>query len=172
MGCATSAPGGHNMKDKTIETDMMTQVPRAPTDIAHMGAKGWFVLVGALAVMATGCNMGMDGDSKGHSGDPESASEKRGEAITAITDYTYAQKEEFVDAAQRELSDIQAEMDRLRTKVDNSTGEVRADAKAKLEVVREKWAVVKAQVDEAETATEETWEDVQQGYQTAQSDLT
>lgn len=136
------------------------------------------VLVG---VVATGCNKPMDKESKANSDDRGTAAAQRDNAMTAMTatkeaaqsvqDYASAQKGEFIDAEKRGLSDIRAEMERLRAVVDHSTGAARADAEAKLEVVSDKWAAAKAQLDRAEAATEASWEDVQNRYQTVRSDL-
>jgi hypothetical protein len=134
-----------------------------------------FLVVG---VVATGCNKPTDKESKANSDDPGTAAAQRDKAMTAtkeaaqsVQDYAYAQKGEFIDAAKRGLSDIRAEMERLRAVVDHSTGAARADAEAKLEVVSDKWAAAKAQLDRAEAATDASWEDVQNRYRTVRSDL-
>ncbi len=133
-----------------------------------------FVAVGAVAA---GCNK-PNQDSKAQNDDLETAAATREKAITAtneaatsIENYAYAQKAEFVDAAERELSDFQAEMERLRTKIDQSTGEARDEAQAKLEAVSRKWTAAKAQLDEAKSASAASWEDVQSRYRTAKTDL-
>jgi hypothetical protein len=134
-----------------------------------------FLVVG---VVATGCNKPTDKDSEAYSDDPGNATAQREKAMTAtkeaaqsVQDYAYAQKGEFINAANRELSEFRAEMERLRAVADHSTGEARADAEAKLEVVGDKWAAAKAQLDRAEAATEASWEDVQIRYRTSRSDL-
>ena len=86
------------------------------------------------------------------------------EAAQAVEDYAYAQKAEFVDKMKKELTEIQEELDRLSAKVERSSGEAKADAKTKLDAVREKWTQAKKQLDRAEGATESTWDDVKGGF--------
>lgn len=134
-----------------------------------------FLVVG---VLATSCNKPTDEDSKAQLDRPGTAATQREKAMTATKEaaqsvqvYAYAERDEFIDAANRELSDIQAEMERLHRVIARSSGTARADAEAKLELVSDRWAAAKAQVDRAEAATEDGWEDVQIRYRTARSDL-
>jgi hypothetical protein len=131
-----------------------------------------------VGVAATGCNKPTDKDSKAQSLDLETAAAQGERAITAtkeaaqsVQDYAYTQKSEFLEAAKRELSNLKAEMERLRSAIERSTGAARADAKAKLEVASDKWTAAKLQLDRAEAATEASWEDVQNRYRAAQTDL-
>jgi gamma-glutamylcysteine synthetase len=135
----------------------------------------------ALLVLG-GCIWGRDAadeDPSADSKDLGTADEQRQAAVTAtkeaaqsIQDYAYAQKDEFIDAAQREFSSIQQEVERLRAAADRSTGTARVDAKAKLEAVNDKLVAAKTQLDQAEAATEDSWEDVKDRYREARSDLT
>ena len=92
-------------------------------------------------------------------------------ATQAIEDYAYSQKTEFVDRMKKDLADIQAELDGLAAKVDSSSNAAQADAKAKLEAVREKWAQAKKQLDQAESATESTWDEVKADVKTSYGEL-
>ena len=120
-----------------------------------------FIIVAALAL---GC---ASTDRKSSAAPRQSGAE----AAQPNRDYTYAQKAAFIDKMKKELADMQEEMDRLSAKIDRSTGEAKADAKARLEVVREKWIRAKKQLDQAESATESTWKDVQRGFNKAFQDL-
>lgn len=131
-----------------------------------------------VVVLATSCNTLTDEDSKTGSDQPGTAATQREKAMTAtkeaaqsIKAYSYAERDAFIDAANRELSDIQTEMERLRRVVARSSGAARADAEAKLEQVSDSWAAAKAQVERAEAATEDGWEEVQIRYRTTRSDL-
>jgi chromosome segregation ATPase len=93
------------------------------------------------------------------------------EAAQAMQDYTYAQKAEFIDKMKKELVGIQEELDRLSARVDTSIGAEKADAKTKLEAVREKWARAKKQLDQAESATESDWDDVKGGFKKSYGEL-
>jgi hypothetical protein len=80
----------------------------------------------------------------------------------AVQDYAYAQKAVLVRNAKKELAKIRRELDRLSAKVDHSSGTVKADAKAKLEVVRTKWAQTKEHLDQAARSTESTWDETKE----------
>ena len=120
-----------------------------------------FLIVAALAV---GCTS-TDGKPEGGPKQSETA------PAQAMQDYTYAQKAEFVDKMKKELVEIQEELDRLSAKVDRSSGAAKADARTKLEAVREKWAQAKKQLDQAENATESTWDDVKDGAEKSYGEL-
>jgi len=48
---------------------------------------------------------------------------------------------------------------------------VQADAKARLAVVREKWVKTRQQLNQAQNATESTWNDVKGGFKGSYADL-
>jgi chromosome segregation ATPase len=123
-----------------------------------------FLLVAGLAA---GCPS-TDGESAARR---DKATTETKEAALAIQDFAYAQKAEFVDKMKKELVEIQGELDRLSAKVDRSSGAAKADAKTKLEAVREKWAQAKKQLDQAESATESTWDDVKVGFKKSYGEL-
>ena len=93
------------------------------------------------------------------------------EAAQAMEDYAFTQKAEFVAAMNKELVAIQEELDHLTAKVESSGGAVKADAKAKLEAAREKWALTKRALDQAESATESSWKDVKGGFRESYAGL-
>ncbi len=82
----------------------------------------------------------------------------------AKQDYAFAQKAEFISAMRKDLAEIQEELDRLWARVDNSSGEARTEAKARLDEVREQWTEAKDRLDEAENATESNWDEVKDGF--------
>jgi hypothetical protein len=101
----------------------------------------------------------------------EKAKAETKEAAQAMRDYAYAEKTEFVDRMGKELVSIQEELDRLGAKVDKASGAAKADAKVKLQTARDKWTQAKRQLDQAETATESSWDDVKTGFKQSYTDL-
>jgi hypothetical protein len=93
------------------------------------------------------------------------------QAAQAMRDYAYAEKAEFVDRMKKELVSIQEELDRLGAKVEKASGAAKDDAKVKLQAARDKWAQAKKQLDQAETATESSWDDVKTGFKQSYADL-
>jgi hypothetical protein len=93
------------------------------------------------------------------------------EAAQAMEDYAYARKAEFVAKMKSDMVATQEELDRLATKADAAGHVAKADAKANLAAVREKWAKTKQQLDQAESATESTWNDVKGGVKASYARL-
>jgi exonuclease VII large subunit len=93
------------------------------------------------------------------------------EAAQAMKDYTFAQRAEFVAKTRIELDEFQVELDRLSREVDRSKAEAKADAKIRLDAVRENWARTKEKLDQAESATEVTWNDVRLGFEKSRDSL-
>lgn len=93
------------------------------------------------------------------------------EAAHAMRDYVYAEKTEFVAEMKKDLTAIQADLDRLSAEVEQSSGKAKADAKVELEAAREQWAEAKVQLEAAESATEDTWDDVKGGFKKSYHEL-
>jgi hypothetical protein len=101
----------------------------------------------------------------------EKAKMETKEAVQAMKDYNYAQKAEFVDKMKKDLAETQHEFDRLSAKIDRANAATKADAKIKLNALREKWAQAKDRLEKAENATESTWNDVKADLRKAYGEL-
>ena len=128
-----------------------------------------FLIVPALAVGLTSAAGPERSETAAEKRDRAKAETK--EAAHGIRDYAYAQKAEFAHEMKEELAKIQKELDRLSAKVDSSSGAAKADAKAKLKVVRKKWAQAKKRLDRAESATASTWDDAKDGFRKSYDEL-
>jgi hypothetical protein len=123
----------------------------------------------AAAILTVGCKSTVDKPTNGTQQDSAAALQlgkakaATAEAAQAMEDYAYARKAEFVAKMNKNLGVLQDDLNLLAARVDDSGGAVKADAKAKLEVVREKWTKTRQQLDQAENATESTWNDVKGG---------
>lgn len=89
----------------------------------------------------------------------------------ALSDYTYAQKKQFVSAMKKELSDIQAEIDQLSEKVAKSKSSAKQNAQKKIDSLREELELTKVKIEEAQNTTESGWEDVKNGFAQANNNL-
>ena len=89
------------------------------------------------------------------------------QAAVDMKDYTFAQKAEFVTAMQAQLDALNKDLDQLSTKIDSSTDAVKAEAKPKLQALRDQTAQLNKQLDDAKNATESTWDSVNAGCQKA-----
>jgi len=102
---------------------------------------------------------------------PRAKVDTKAKAAAQARDDAYAQRAEFVERMEKELVGIQHELDKLAAKVERVGGAAKAEAKTRLETVREKWAQAKKQLDQAKSATESTWDDVKGGFKKAEVEL-
>ncbi|HWN95391.1 MAG TPA: hypothetical protein VNT99_10195 [Methylomirabilota bacterium] len=89
----------------------------------------------------------------------------------AKKDYAYAQKAEFVAEKQTQLAEIDRDLLVLSNKVETANDATKADAKPRLQILRDQSARLNKQLDEANSATESTWESVKSGSSKAYDDL-
>jgi chromosome segregation ATPase len=89
------------------------------------------------------------------------------EAAQDMKDYTYAQKTEFVDKMQGQLDELNRDLDELAAKIEKGTDAFKAEAKPKLQALREQTTQLNKQLEEAKNATESTWHSVKGGFKKA-----
>jgi len=89
------------------------------------------------------------------------------EAAQDMKDYTFAQKAEFVKQMQIQLDALNKDLDQLAAKIEKSSDAVKAEAKPKLQALRDQAAQLNKQLDEARNATESTWDSVKNGFKKA-----
>jgi ABC-type transporter Mla subunit MlaD len=129
------------------------------------------------AALAVGCKATADKPSSGAPQDSASAFQLGKakaaslEATQAMGDYAYARKAEFVADMNKELGEVQDNLNLLAAKADRASGAAKADAKDQLAAVRAKWTKTKQQLDQAENATESTWNDVKSGFKESYAGL-
>ena len=85
------------------------------------------------------------------------------QAAQDMKDYTFAQKAEFVKYMQGQLTTLNQDLDKLAAKIDSSSDAVKAEAKPKLQALREQAAKLNQQLADAQNATESTWDSVKAG---------
>ncbi len=89
------------------------------------------------------------------------------QAAQDMKDYTFAQKAEFVTAMQVQIDALNKDLEQLSTKIDKSSDAVKAEAKPKLQALRDQVAQLNQQLEKAKVATESTWDEVKSGFQKA-----
>lgn len=92
-------------------------------------------------------------------------------AAQDMKDYTFAQKAEFTDKMQGQLTAINQDLDQLAAKIEKSSDAVKADDKPKLQALRDQSAALGKQLDGVKNATESTWDSVKSGAQKAYDSL-
>ena len=87
------------------------------------------------------------------------------EAAQQMKDYAYAQKADFVAVMRGQLDAINRDLDSLAAKIEASSDAAKAEAKPKLQTLRDQVAGLNTQLEKATNATESTWGDVKAGFQ-------
>jgi len=116
----------------------------------------------SIAAFAVGCDK-----EQTTSQNIEKVQTETKQAAQDMKDYTFAQKAEFVKAMQVQLDALNKDLDKLDAKIEKSSDAVKAEAKPKLQALRDQTAQLNKQLDEAKNATESTWDSVKAGFQKA-----
>ena len=116
----------------------------------------------SIAAFAVGCNK-----EQTTSQQLENVKTETKQAAQDMKDYTFAQKAEFVKQMQIQLDALNKDLDQLAAKIDSSSDAVKAEAKPKLQALRDQAAQLNKQLDDARNATESTWDSVKSGFQKA-----
>jgi chromosome segregation ATPase len=116
----------------------------------------------AAATFAVGCEK-----EKTTAQQIETVKTETKQAAQDMKDYTFAQKDEFVKYMQGQLATLNQDLDKLSAKIESSSDAVKADAKPKLQALREQAAKLNQQLAEAQNATASTWDSVKAGTKSA-----
>ena len=119
----------------------------------------------SIAAFAVGCNK--EASTPPVSEQVETIKTETKQAAQDMKDYTFAQKAEFVKAMQAQLDALNKDLDQLAAKIDKSSDSVKAEAKPKLQALRDQTTQLNKQLDEAKNATESTWDSVKSGFSKA-----
>ena len=124
-----------------------------------MKNKTWVITVLSIAAFAVGCEK-----QQTTSQQMETVKTETKQAAQDMKDYTFAQKAEFVKTMQGQLDALNKDLDQLSAKIDSSSDAVKAEAKPKLQALRDQAAQLNKQLDDAKNATESTWDSVKAGF--------
>ncbi|HUD49208.1 MAG TPA: hypothetical protein VMR33_20435 [Candidatus Baltobacteraceae bacterium] len=120
------------------------------------------------AVLAVGCK---PSETQSTSQQIENVKAETKTDANQMNDYAFAQKAEFVATMQGQLDALNKDIDALSTKIDSSSDAVKADAKPKLQALRDEAAGLNKRLDEAKNATESTWNGIETGSEKAYQGL-
>lgn len=115
----------------------------------------------SLAALALGCDQGPATSKK-----TEQVSAADQAATPEQPDYTYAQRAEFKAQMQSQVAEINNDIDLLAARIEQSSDAVKAEAAPRLKALRDQAAVLNNRIDEANHATESTWETFKSGTRT------
>jgi uncharacterized coiled-coil DUF342 family protein len=136
--------------------------PLNQTKIIIVKNKTLFPTLLCIAAIAVGCNKAQTTSEQMDTVQTETT-----QAAQNMKDYTFAQKDEFVKTMQGQLDALNKDLDQLSAKIDSSSNAVKAEAKSKLQALRDQAAQLNQQLADARNATESTWDSVKAGFQKA-----
>src|SRR5690606_31738840 len=87
------------------------------------------------------------------------------EAAQDGADYTYAQKDQFLQALRTQVNQLETEMQDLRAQAERASDEAKAEAQRRLETLEERSKELTDNISRIENATEENWQEVKQSVQ-------
>jgi hypothetical protein len=82
------------------------------------------------------------------------------EAAQQMKDYTFEQKAEFVASMQAQLAALNRDLDELSAKIEKSSDAIRAEAKPKLDALRDQATQLNKQLADVSNATASTWDTI------------
>ena len=127
-----------------------------------MKSKSLVITFLSVVTFAVGCNQEPTASQQ-----IDKAQTATADAARDMKDYTFAQKPEFVTKMQGQLDALNKDLDQLSTKIESSSDAIKADAKPKLQALRDQSAELTKQLDKARNATESTWDSVKASSQKA-----
>lgn len=116
----------------------------------------------SFAALAAGCNK-----EQTTSQQLDNAQAETRQAAQEMKDYSYAQKSVFVETMQAQLAALNRDMDQLSAKVESSSDAVKAEAKPRLQALRDQNVQLNQQLENVKNATESTWDSVRNGFKKA-----
>jgi len=125
----------------------------------------------AVAAFVAGCKPSEEKAAPDTSAQFDKVKKETKEAAQEMKDYTYAQKAEFVEKMQGLLAEINKDLDQLSARIEKASDTAKAEAKPKLQALREQTAKLTKQLDTAKDATESTWNDVKAGVKKGWGEL-
>ena len=126
--------------------------------IINMKNKTWVITLLSIAVVAVGCDKRQTTSQQ-----IDKVKTETKQAAQDMKDYTFAQKAEFVAAMQVQLDALNKDLDQLAAKIDSSSDAIKAEAKPKLQALRDQAVQLNKQLDDAKNASESTWDSVKTG---------
>jgi hypothetical protein len=149
------AAGRQNSADmNTTKTEVTNE-----TKVTIMNNITLLLALLSVAVFAVGCNK-----EQTTSQQLDKVQAETKQAAQDMKDYTFAQKAEFVKQMQGQLDILNQDLDQLTAKIEKSSDAVKAEAKPKLQALRDQAAKLNRQLDDARNATDSTWDSVKNGF--------
>jgi hypothetical protein len=118
----------------------------------------------AIVVAASGCGSSPDDKDKVPFEQSPKGQADAKQVSQDKVDYAYAQRADYVKDMKAKIAAMSLEADNLSATVEKGNDAVKADAKPKLQALRDQITKLNAELDAVPSATESTWDDVKSGF--------
>jgi cytochrome c556 len=125
----------------------------------------------AATVFVVGCKPSAEENRQATSDQFDKVKKETKEAAQDMKDYAFAEKAQFVEKMQAQMAVINRDLDQLMDRVEKSSDAAKAEAKPKLQALRDQARKLNHHLDDAKNATESTWGDVKSGFNKGFADL-
>jgi cytochrome c556 len=118
----------------------------------------------AIVLVAAGCGKSPDDHDKvPFEQSPQGQADAK-QVAQDKSDYAYAQRAEYVKDMKAKIAALSLEADNLSATVEKGSDAVKAEAKPKLQALRDQITKLNAELDAVPSATESTWDAVKSGF--------
>ena len=104
----------------------------------------WVITLLSAATLATGCSKPQTTAQQ-----IDKVQTETKQAAQDMKDYTFAQKAEFIAAMQTELAALNQDLEKLSAKIDGSSDDIKAEARPRLQALRDQAAQLNQQLADA-----------------------
>lgn len=102
---------------------------------------------------------------------PDPGRTKSAETSSETREYTFAQRGEFTASMESQKAEITRDLELLEAKIEKSSDTVKAEARPRLQALRDQSARLNIQLEGVKDATETTWDSVKAGSRTAYAEM-
>lgn len=127
----------------------------------------------SIAVVAGGCKPASEEPPGAASDrvDPAKVKADAKETMQDMKDYTFAEKDVFLAKMRAQLADINRELDQLSERIGKASDAAKAEAKPRLQSLRDQAGKLNVQLEAAKETTESTWSEVKAGFKEGYAEL-
>ncbi len=93
------------------------------------------------------------------------------DVVVATKDYLTSNKDQFVASAEVKLKQLDARIAELGAKAETLQADAKAEGTKAVDALKEQRAKLGVKLDEVKKASQETWQDVKAGFDTAMNEL-
>jgi len=125
------------------------------------------LLASLCALLVAGCDKSSPASDASTAQQLDQLKADTKQAATDMKNYTFAEKDKFVEKMQTELDALNQEFAALGVKIANASDAVKAEAQPKLDALRVQIDRLTPELEKAKNATASTWDDIKAGAQKA-----